>query len=255
VIRRRAARLLLCSIAVPVVLGCSAATTTFTAPNHAAIGVPVEHVPAPTEQVLAAARVAPPASTTSSSAGIVIRAPEPVPAAPENTDANEMPPAPATGAAPAPTVATRRTTAALAASTAAPASADLLTTAATTVRLDAAAASDFAARVNALRSALGLGVLARNSQLDALAAGWARELAASGRLRHSTIPDRVVAGGPWGTAGENVGVGSSVASVHNALVDSPGHYANLVGEQYSAVGIGVAVGDDGRLWVCEVFAG
>jgi uncharacterized protein YkwD len=255
VIRRRAARLLLCSIAVPVVFGCSAATTTSTAPNHAAIGVPVEHAAAPAEQVLAAARIAAPATTSSSTTSLVIPAPEPVPAAPENADANEMQPAPTTTVAPVATIAPRRPAPAPAASTAAPAPAEPLAPAATTVRLDAAAASDFAVRTNSLRSSLGIGTLARNGQLDALAASWARELAVSGRLRHSTIPDRVVAGGSWNTAGENVGVGGSVASVHNALVNSAGHYANLAGEQYTAFGIAVVIGEDGRLWVCEVFAG
>jgi uncharacterized protein YkwD len=254
VIRRRAARLLLCSIAMPVVFGCSAATTTSTAPNHAAIGVPVEHAATPVDQVLAAARIAAPATTAPSTTSLVIPAPEPVPAAPENADANEMQPAPTTTAAPAVAIVPRRTAAAPAASTAAPAPAEPLAPAATTGRLDLAAAADFAARTNSLRASLGLGALSRNGQLDALAAGWARELATSGRLRHSTIPDRVVASG-WGTAGENVGVGGSVASVHNALVNSPGHYANLAGETYTAFGIAVVIGDDGRLWVCEVFAG
>ena len=74
---------------------------------------------------------------------------------------------------------------------------------------------------------------------EAYAAAWARELAASGSLRHSSSPDRAVAAG-WSIAGENVGYGGSVGGVHDALVKSAGHYANLVGPSYSAIGVGVA---------------
>jgi uncharacterized protein YkwD len=122
------------------------------------------------------------------------------------------------------------------------------------VPLNAAAAADFVARTNALRTSLGLGALSRNAQLDGYAAAWARELAASGSLRHSSSPDRAVANG-WSIAGENVGYGGSVGTVHDALVKSAGHYANLAGPSYTAIGVGVATGADGRIWVCEVFAG
>jgi uncharacterized protein YkwD len=123
-----------------------------------------------------------------------------------------------------------------------------------TAPIDSAAAADFTARTNALRSSLGLAPLVRDGSLDSLAADWAQELAASGQLRHSSIP-RTIVGHPWSTVGENVGFGPSVGSVHDALVNSAGHYANLTGASYSRVGIGVAVDGDGRLWVVEVFAG
>ncbi len=254
-IRRRAARLLLSSIAVPVVFGCSTVVTTSTAPSRAAIGVPVGHDRSPVAELVVAAREA---ATTNSVpvTTITVPLPAPVPAQPANADPNEMEVAPTTTATPAPVAAmTRRATPVPSAASAAPAPAEPLAPAATGVRMDPAAAADFAARTNSLRASIGLPALARNGQLDALAAGWARELATSGSLRHSSIPNRVVAGGGWNTAGENVGTGGGVGSVHNALVNSAGHYANLAGAQYSAFGIAVAIGEDGRLWVCEVFAG
>lgn len=244
VIRRGVARWLLLGSAVTVLFGCQAGDPTTGAPAAAAppvVAAPLPFLPAPRDTVVpptetvTVARVAATTTTT--------EAPAPMVAAP----ANEMQPVPTTAAPP--TTAVRRAVAAPA--TTAP---QALEPAAALLPLDAAAAVDFLNRTNGLRASLGLGALSRNAQLDAYAAAWARELAASGSLRHSTSPDRAVAAG-WSIAGENVGYGGSVASVHDALVKSAGHYANLVGPSYTAVGVGVAAGADGRLWVCEVFAG
>jgi uncharacterized protein YkwD len=245
VIRRRVARWLLLGSAVTVLFGCQAGDPSTSAPADAAapvVAAPLPFVPAPRDSVVpptdtvAAARVAATTTTT--------EAPAPEAAAP----ANEMQPVPTTAAPPATTV-VRRSVAAP--TTVAP---PVFEPAAAPLPLNAAAAVDFVNRTNSLRASLGLEALARNAQLDAYAAAWARELAASGSLRHSSSPDRAVAAG-WSIAGENVGYGGSVGSVHDALVKSAGHYANLVGPSYSAIGVGVAAGADGRLWVCEVFAG
>jgi uncharacterized protein YkwD len=135
-----------------------------------------------------------------------------------------------------------------------PARAPAETAPAPTPPIDSAAAADFTGRTNALRASVGLGPLVRDGSLDGLAVEWAAELASSGQLRHSTIPKTVV-GRPWSTVGENVGFGPNVATVHDALVKSAGHYANLTGAGFSRVGIGVAIDGNGRVWVVEVFAG
>jgi uncharacterized protein YkwD len=120
--------------------------------------------------------------------------------------------------------------------------------------INTAAAAEFTGRTNSLRSSVGLPALVRDGSLDALAAGWARELASSGQLRHSSIP-RSIVGQPWSVVGENVGFGPSAAAVHEALVASAGHYANLVGARYSRCGMAVATDVQGQLWVVELFAG
>jgi uncharacterized protein YkwD len=119
-------------------------------------------------------------------------------------------------------------------------------------RVDAAAAADLAGRTNSLRTGLALPSLARNGSVDAMAVAWARELATSVSLRHSAYPQQLVNTG-FGAAAENVGWASSVAAVHDALVASSGHYANMVGP-YTQMGIGAAYSADGRLWVVELFA-
>jgi uncharacterized protein YkwD len=123
-----------------------------------------------------------------------------------------------------------------------------------TVNAAPGAAGDLFARTNAVRGSRGVAALARDASLDSAANGWARELATSGALRHSALPQQLI-GRPWSTLGENVGYGSSIAVIHDALVNSAGHLANIVGAAFTRVGIGAATDVNGRLWVVELFAG
>jgi len=115
-------------------------------------------------------------------------------------------------------------------------------------------AADIVARTNALRTGRGLASLGRDAGLDAAALAWARSMAASGVLAHSNLPNQVL-GQPWTSAGENVGYGPSVQVVHDALVASPGHLANIVGAKYRVIGVGAVLDASGRLWVAQLFAG
>ena len=54
------------------------------------------------------------------------------------------------------------------------------------------------------------------------------------------------------TAGENVAKADDPGEAHLALMGSPGHRANILGPDYTAVGIGV-VERDGRLYVTQDF--
>ena len=116
------------------------------------------------------------------------------------------------------------------------------------------AASDIAARTNSVRAGRGVAALGRDASLDSAAAGWARELATSGVLRHSNLPQQLL-GKPWSTVGENVGFGATSAAIHDALVNSAGHLANIVSPSFTRLGVGAAVDVNGRLWVVELFAG
>lgn len=115
---------------------------------------------------------------------------------------------------------------------------------------DPAAASDFIARTNALRSSKGLAPLSVNGALTAKASAWAEHMAAAGTISHSNLPD----GAPsnWKRLGENVGEGPTVEAIHNALVASPEHYANLTDPGFQSIGVGV-VNANGTLFVSEVF--
>jgi uncharacterized protein YkwD len=104
------------------------------------------------------------------------------------------------------------------------------------------------ARVQNGRAKLAMAVVLRDQ-----ARSWSDHMAATGQLAHSpnVRNDANYASSCWSMAGENVGMGSSASSVHNLLMASNDHRANLLGD-YDYVGMGVAwVG--GRMWVTQRF--
>ena len=115
---------------------------------------------------------------------------------------------------------------------------------------DPGAEGDFVARTNALRGSRGLPGLSVNGTLVAKARNWAEHMAAVGAISHSNLAD----GAPpeWRRLGENVGRGPSVAAIHDALVASPDHYANLTDPGFQTIGVGV-VNANGTYYVAEVF--
>ncbi len=115
---------------------------------------------------------------------------------------------------------------------------------------DPAAEADFIARINGLRATRGLGGVQAHPVLTAKAQAWAAHMAATGCLCHSNLSSGVTVG--WRKLGENVGRGPSVASLHDAFVNSPAHQANMLDGRFGWVGVGVAHGA-GQMWVAEVF--
>ncbi len=112
--------------------------------------------------------------------------------------------------------------------------------------------NDFIARINDLRASQGIAALATDAgQLHNVAVSWAGSMADAGSISHRpNLAD--VAPSNWVRLGENVGVGSTVESLHNAFVASPGHYRNLVDPAFSTIAVGVIV-RDGRIFVTENF--
>lgn len=98
--------------------------------------------------------------------------------------------------------------------------------------------ASFVAKLNGLRASRGLRPLGVNGNLVNMARGWSAQMASRGGISHNgsmaaQAPDN------WARLGENVGMGPSVDSLHNAFVASPSHYANMVNPYYDAVGVGV----------------
>lgn len=106
----------------------------------------------------------------------------------------------------------------------------------------AAAAPDEAAQLLALlngeRADHGLAPLRLQGALDAGAQAHARTMAAEGRLFHTSMVDSAPAG--WRNLGENVGRAGDARALHDALMASPTHRANVLDPSYDYVGIGVA---------------
>lgn len=263
-IRHRAARWLVAAASGLTLIGCQQGANDLSAPSNADAVAVVTAAPAPKFAKLyatSAPELSPSttaSTSTSTSTSTTTAAPDPVPAemvAPwqpptttTTTTTTTTAPPPPRPTAPEPSRKVRVAAAAPQAAAATPAAP------APAPPIDSGGAAEITALTNSVRASAGLPPLQRDGSLDAMAASWAKELASSGRLRHSNIPSRIV-GKPWSTAGENVGYGPSVGVVHNALVKSSGHYANITGASFTRLGVGVAIDGAGQVWVVEVFAG
>jgi hypothetical protein len=106
--------------------------------------------------------------------------------------------------------------------------------------------------INAEREAAGLQPVTVDATLTAGAQSWSEQLATSGSLAHDgsyTVTDATA----WG---ENVGYTSAedaAARLHEMLMASPDHRANILHPDWTVAGIGVTV-VDGTVWATQRFA-
>ncbi|MEY2459281.1 MAG: hypothetical protein QOG30_1111 [Acidimicrobiaceae bacterium] len=108
--------------------------------------------------------------------------------------------------------------------------------------------------VNQYRAANGLPALAKASDATAKAQQHSNDMAAQGRMSHSSSMSSGISPG-WSSLGENVGVGGSASQVESMFENSGPHRANHLNESFTQIGVGVTIGDDGQMYVTEVFVG
>lgn len=106
------------------------------------------------------------------------------------------------------------------------------------------------ALTNQARASVGAPALTLDAGISSVARSWAQDMAAQGGISHNPDIGSLLDG--WLRLAENVGVGATIAQVHEALLNSLSHYANLSNPVYSLVGIGV-VSAGGRVYVVENF--
>ncbi len=111
-------------------------------------------------------------------------------------------------------------------------------------------ATQFVSSINSLRSSKGLATLTRSGSLDGEAKAWAKHMGTSGSLSHSNLVRLIP---PWSAVAENVGAGGSVSSVFSLLAGSSSHLDNILGD-YTHVGAGVWVDQNGKIWTVHLFA-
>ena len=117
---------------------------------------------------------------------------------------------------------------------------------------DSGTEGEFLAKINATRSANGLGSLQVDGGLQSHARTHTQDMMNAGEIYHSSSDELSASGGQgWDRIGENVGRGQSTTSLHNAFMESSGHKANILGD-YNYVGIGTG-SIDGYLYVTVVF--
>ena len=128
------------------------------------------------------------------------------------------------------------------------------------LRADQTAVDDIFELLNRSRVEGGLEPLAWSSPLAAVGDGHATEMYVGGYFGHTsavtgTVADRMAAAGiPFRVVGENLALAATSRTVHQGLMDSPGHKANILGANFTRVGIGVLRGPLG-LMVVQVFSG
>jgi hypothetical protein len=116
----------------------------------------------------------------------------------------------------------------------------------------ATAEAEFVSRINELRRSKGLGTLTVHDELVHVARGWAAKMAEADEISHNPdLADSVSA--DWQKLGENVGVGMTVAKLHDAFVRSPAHYRNLVDPDFTHIGVAVVLGRDGAIFTTHQF--
>ena len=106
--------------------------------------------------------------------------------------------------------------------------------------------------LNGYRSANGLPALEVAGDATAKAQQHTDDMAAQGTLFHSSDLAAGIQSG-WSMLGENVGVGSTPDQIQGMFEGSGPHNDNMLSSAYNQVGIGVAHGADGRLYVTQFF--
>lgn len=110
----------------------------------------------------------------------------------------------------------------------------------------------FVQKMNVARAADGLGTLKLDPELSKVARVHTKEMVNANELRHTSTKDLTRRVTNWVSIGENVGVGSTVASLHAAFMSSPAHKENVLLSTFNHVGVGTQKVND-KLWVTVVF--
>lgn len=133
-----------------------------------------------------------------------------------------------------------------------------------TVGPDRAAAAHMLERVNEARAEHDLPPLQPADDLARVAERWSARMAQDRHMRHNpSYGDQMCC---WTVATENVAwsephrvwrPGDPVVRItdelHEALLQSPGHRANLLDDDVDQIGIGIHVDDDGNVWITQNF--
>ncbi len=118
-------------------------------------------------------------------------------------------------------------------------------------------------RINFTRAASGLGSLASRNCLALQARAWAAHMASVGTEVHSNLTSQYgscTSGNS--TIGENVGKTTGTyssdlaaeAALYNAFLASASHKANILGRSWNSMGVGVAKGSNGNIYIVQAFA-
>jgi uncharacterized protein YkwD len=129
---------------------------------------------------------------------------------------------------------------------------------------DRAAAATMVTMVNTERALHDLAPLRPADDVTLIAEAWSERMAANGSMEHNPDhPEQICC---WRGVAENVAFAEPyrlwrpgdrvlrlVEELHEALLASPGHRANLLDGELDEIGIGVHVHTDGSIWITQNF--
>jgi hypothetical protein len=104
---------------------------------------------------------------------------------------------------------------------------------------------------NRARADAGLAAYGVSADLVEVARGQAQRMAAEHRIYHN--PDLATEVTGWQKVAENVGEGADADQVHQLFMESSIHREHVLWADATDVGIATELGDDGQLYVAEVF--
>ena len=116
--------------------------------------------------------------------------------------------------------------------------------------------------VNNERAKVGLSPLALNLQLSTMARSKSQDMIDKGYFSHqsptygSPFDMMKSFGFTYMSAGENIAEGQSTAiEIMTSWMNSPGHKANILSNNYSEIGVGLAIKTDGTCYWTQDFIG
>ncbi len=115
--------------------------------------------------------------------------------------------------------------------------------------------------VNAARAQYGVAALKANLELTRVARIKSQDLVNNNYFAHNSptygSPFDMMKnfGITYRTAGENLAANSTVQAAHNALMNSPGHRANILNSSYTDIGIGIVASSKYGKMFTQMFIG
>ena len=106
--------------------------------------------------------------------------------------------------------------------------------------------SSLTAMINQTRAAAGVAKVKRDDVLTTVGRRKSMAMAKGAAFAHSTSGKL-----PWAdgrAAGQNIAMASSAAAAFEAMLESPGHRANILGRSWRFTGVGAAIRCDGMVF-------
>lgn len=132
-------------------------------------------------------------------------------------------------------------------------SAGLVTLLVLTYTLIPGPADDYRNNLQYTRRSAVLNTPCVSEELTAIAQNHAQYMANNGYLFHELLGILWKLPLGWWAAGEIVGHGQDMASIHTAFLNSPTHTTTIFDKRWTHMGIGVAQAADGRYYLSVLF--